>query len=182
MKQIILKLSSLVLLLFFIGAGCQKDEIKYADESITVSNNPGFFLFKTKSDYSDKIWVQITPENELNQIPTLTKDSQNYLIDNKGNVKRTNWYILKNGYVIGPAHEWAAYTDISLKEYLAYNEKNNVNQWSNELIRARIVDKNPYTELYWVGCLDCQIKGFTLGEINDMIKNGTLETVFTKIK
>lgn len=182
MKPKILKLSSIFLLILFIGAACQKEELEYADESIVMINKPGFFLFKTKSDYSSKIWIQITPENELSAIPILTKETQNYIIDRKGNVNRTNWYILKNGYTIGPAHRWAAYTNISLTEYLEYNEKNKVNSWPNELIWPRIVDKDPYEELYWMGCLDCQEKRFTLGEINEMIEKGTLETVFTKLK
>lgn len=182
MKSKILKLCPVVVLLLFLGASCQNDDIEYADESIVVSNHPGIFVFKTKDNYSDKIWVQITPEGALNAIPVLTEETQNMYIDKNGNVNRTRWFLLKSGYIIGPAHERAAFTNITLTEYLQYNKKNNIDHWPDELIWPRIIDKDPYSELYWMGCLDCAIKEFTIGEINKMLENGTLETVFTKLK
>ena len=182
MKTKILKLRTIFLLLLFIRASCQKDEIEYADESIIVNNHPGFFLFKTKVDYSDKIWVQVNSNDELTQIPILTHDSQHYNIDNKGNVKRTNWYILKNGYIIGPANERAVFTNISLTEYLNFNVINNINHWPDNKIKPRIIDEDPYLELYFMGCLDCEFREFSLREINKMIENGILEAVCTKIK
>ena len=36
------------LFLFFIGNGCEKNEIEYADESIVVDNWPGVAVYKTK--------------------------------------------------------------------------------------------------------------------------------------
>lgn len=181
MKSKILKLCTAVLLFLFFGAGCQKDEFEYADEDIILSSNPGFFVFKTKNNYKDKIWVQITPEGLLNAIPTLTGDTPNIKIDKEGNVSRTNLYLLKSGYIVGPAHQWAAYTDITLTEYLQYNRKNNINHWSDELLWPRIVDKDPYLELYGVGCLNCN-KKYSLGEINEMLEDNTIEKHFTKLK
>lgn len=182
MKPKILKLGTIVLLLLFAGAGCQKDVINYDDESITVSNNPGVFVYKTKDSYMDKVWVQITPEGELNQILALDRKDTNIEIDKDDNVIPLYRHLLKSGYVVGDAHKWAAYTDITFKEYLSYNEKNGTGSWPEELIWPRIIDRNPYVELYWWGCLNCKTEKYTLGEINTMIENGTLETVFTKLK
>ncbi len=177
-----LKLSTVVLLLIFIGTSCQKDEFEYADESIIISNHPGVFVYKTSFDYLDKVWIQVTPDGNLNRILSLTTDDNNLVIDKEGNITPKYRHLLKSGYIVGDAHEWAAYTDISFTEYLDYNEKNNVNSWPMELIELRIVDKNPYEELYWMGCLNCSIKEFTLGQINEMIEKGTLEEHFTRIK
>ena len=180
MNPEILNLTTVVLLLLFTGASCQKDEMEYADENIVVSNRPCVFIFKTKDNYSDKIWVQITPEGNLNRIPVLNK--QNYDIDKNGKLKPKYRYILKSGYMVGDAHEWAAFTDITFTEYLSYNEKYGITHWPDTLLWPRIIDKDPYIELFWMGCLDCKIKEFTLGEINEMIEDGTIEKHFTKLK
>lgn len=45
MKSKIFRLCPVVLLFLFLGASCQKDDFEYADESISISNRPGFFCF-----------------------------------------------------------------------------------------------------------------------------------------
>ncbi len=182
MKPKIIKLSAVFLLLLFLGAGCQKDEIEFADESIVVSNHPGVFVYKTNDDYLDKVWIQITPEGELNQILALDRNDSNIEINKNGNVMPRYRHLLKSGYIVGDAHKWAAYTNITFKEYLKYNEENGVTCWPHELIWPRIINKDPYSELFWWGCLNCTTQEYTLGEINEMIEKGTLETVFTKLK
>lgn len=84
--------------------------------------------------------------------------------------------------MVGDAHQRAAFTDITFTEYLRYNEKHGIDHWPDELLWPRIIDKDPYTELYSIGCLDCAEKIFTLGEINKMLEEGTIEEHFTKLK
>ncbi len=104
MKLKKLKLLSIFLLLLFVGAGCQKDEIEYADESIIVSNHPGFFVYKTNINYLNKVWVQITPDGNLNGILSLTRNDNNLVIDREGNIMPSYRHLLKSGYIVGDAH------------------------------------------------------------------------------
>jgi hypothetical protein len=184
MKPKILKFSTVVLVLLFIGASCQKDDIEYADESIVLYNNPGFNVYKTRGDFFDKVWVEVASEGSLNKVLSLDveKDIHNYDIDKKGNLTPKYRHKLKSGYVVGDANIMAKYTDITFTEYYQYNKENNVGSWPDELIRNRIVDEDPYEKLYWIGCLSCKMQKFTLGEINELIENGTIETIFTKLK
>jgi hypothetical protein len=184
MKPKILKLSSVFLLLLFMGVSCQKDEIEYADENVVVYNNPGFHVYKTKANYFDKVWVEVTSDGKLNKILIIDEKNVhlNYKLDKNGELQPTYRHLLKSGYIVGGAAQQAQYTDITFTEYYNYNKENKVNSWPDELIWARIVDEDPYEELYWMGCLDFKIEKFTLGEINNMIENGTIDSVFTKLK
>lgn len=183
MKHRLFKLSTVLLLFLFLGVACEKDEIEYADETIIVSNNPGISVYKMDLDYIDKVWIQITSEGKLNRVLCLDDNSiDNYKLDSNNRLIPNYRYLLKSGYIVGDANRNAAYTNITFQEYYNYNKKNGVNSWPDELIKPRIVDKNPYQELYWMGCLDCKIKEFTLAQINEMIENGTLEEHFTKVK
>lgn len=184
MKSKIFKLYPVVLLFLFMGASCQNDDIEYADESIVVYNNPGFHVYKTKANYFDKVWVEVTSDGKLNKVLIIDEKNihLNYIEDKNKELQPTYRHLLKSGYIVGDASRKAQYTDITFTEYYDYNKENKVNSWPDELIWPRIVDEDPYEELYWMGCLNCKMQKFTLGEINDIIENGTLETTFTKIK
>ncbi len=183
MKPKILKLSVIALLFLFIGASCDKDELDYANESIVVSNNPGVSVYKMNLDYLDKVRVLVTSEG-LSKVPILDDSTlDSYIVDGNGNLIPKHRYVLKSGYVVGGnANSEDSYTDITFTEYYNYNKEHGVNSWPVELLKPRIIDNAPYEEYYWMGCLDCAIKEFTLGQINEMIENGTLEEHFTKIK
>jgi hypothetical protein len=182
MKPKILKLNVIALLFLFFGASCQKDELEYADESIIVSNNPGVSVYKMNLDYLDKVRVEVTTEG-LNKVLALDdKNLDSYNIDSKGNLMPKYRHLLKSGYIVGGDGSKASFTDITFTEYYKYNKENGVSCWPDELIRPRIIDNDPYVEYYWMGCLNCTIKEFTLGQINDMIESGTLEEHFTRIK
>ena len=88
MKPKILKLNTLVLLLLFIGAGCQKDEIEYADESIEIASHPWITIYKTKGNYIDYVDIQITEEGKMNAVPSYNLEDPRISIDAKGNVKQ----------------------------------------------------------------------------------------------
>lgn len=184
MKPKILKLSSVILLFLFIGAGCQKDEIPYADESIEISvADIGIAIYKTQNEYLDKISVQYTDDNLINAIPSYTMDDKRVGKDKNGNFTLNTRWLLRSGYIVDTeSYIHDIYTNITIREYVEWNEENNVAGWPGSIIEPRIIDKNPFIEFYYLDRKNQPIIKFTLGEINDMIINGTLETVFTKLK
>jgi hypothetical protein len=183
MNPEILKLTMVVLLLLFTGASCQKDEIEYADESIEISSYPGITIYKTKKDYINYVDVQITDDGRLNAIPSYNKNDPRISFDSKGNAKQNFRWRLKSGYILdNNASLREAFTNITIHEYVDWNTSHGVSSWPNSSIEPRIIDKDPFTEFYFHDGINKTPRTFTLGEINDMIKNGTLETVFTKLK
>ncbi len=173
-----------MLLFLFIGAACQKDEIEYADESIVISvADIGIAIYKTQNDYFDKISVQYTDDSLINAIPSYTLDDKRVGMDKNGNfILNTRWF-LKSGYIVDTeSYIHDIYTNITIKEYVEWNDENKVAGWPGSLIEPRIIDENPFTEFYYLDGKNKPIVKFTLGEINDMIENGTLEAVFTKLK
>jgi hypothetical protein len=183
MKPKIVKLSAVFLFLLFIGAGCQKDEIEYADESIEISTLPGISIYKTNANYFNNISVQITSEGQLNAIPAYILNDPRVSVDKKGNISANFRWRLKSEYIVDKeVYLNEVFTNISIQEYVDWNTQHGVACWPNNLIEPRIIDKDPFTEFYHLGGLNKSPEIFTLGEINDMIENGTLETVFAKLK
>jgi len=183
MKTKIFKLSTVVLLFLFMGAGCQKDEIEFADESMEISSYPGIIIYKTKGNYIDYVDVQITSEGNLNAIPSYNATDPRIIIDANGNAKQNFRWLLKSGYIVdGNVSLKEAFTDITIQEYVQYNSENSVAVWPLDLIKPRIIDRDPFTEFYHLGGIGKEVRIFTLGEINKLIESGTLETVFTKLK
>ena len=173
----------MVLLLLVIGASCQKDEMEYADESIEISSMPGISIYRTNDNYFDNISVQITAEGKMNKIPAYTLNNPRIIVNKNGTVQVNFRWRLKSGYIVDrEAYLNDAFTDIKVQEYVDWNTSHAVSSWPNDLIEPRIIDKDPFTEFYFHDGLNKTPKTFTLGEINDLIENGTLETVFTKLK
>ncbi len=182
MKPKIIKLTAIFLLLLFIGAGCKKNEIEIADESIVVDNHPGVEVYKTNGNYFNYITVSINETGQISRQPDYTLNDPRIKMDKKGRVTYNSRWLLKSGYIVDmEAHHNDAYTNITFQEYVDYNTKNGV-VMPSELILPRIIEKDPYIKFYHMGCLNCKLKEFTLGEINQMIENGTLEEHFEKIK
>ena len=186
MKLKILKFSTLIFLLLFLGGSCQKDEIEFADESIIVSNRPpGLSIYKTRGDYLDKVLIRISDKGEIIATPAINvEDNPNFITDKNGKIKASYRRLLKNGYIVGGGWLDAAYTNITFDEYVTYNQKHNVVVWPVELLEPRIIDRDPYLEFYASVCHgnDCQVQEFTLGEIYEMLENGTIEEHFTRYK
>jgi hypothetical protein len=183
MKNEILKLSTVVLLLLFMGTGCQKDEIELDDESIEISSYPHITIYKFKGDYIHLIAVGLNGDGKIVSTPAIIKDNPKMRFDSKGRMIYAGCHFLKDGYVLGgPFNLMSAITDITIKEYLEYDIANEVGGWPEKLIIPRIVDKDPISEFYYLDGLNKREKKFTLGEINKMIEDGTLETVFKKLK
>ena len=183
MKQKKLKLITVVLLLMFIGAGCQKDEIELADESIEISSYPGINIYKTKGNYIDYVDVQITSEGNLNALPSYNAKDPRIIINANGNVKQNFRWRLKNGYILDNNVSLnEAFTDITIQEYVERNSENGVTVWPLHLIKPRIIDRDPFTEFYHLDGIGKEEQIFTIGDINELIESGTLETVFKKLK
>jgi len=175
MKPKILKLTTFVLLLLFTVASCQKDKMEYADESIEVSSWPAISIYKTKSDYINYVGVQITDDGKLNAKPSYDKNDPRISFDSKGNAKQNFRWRLKSGYILdNNVSLREAFTNITIREYVDWNTEHSVAGWPDSLIWPRIIDTDPFTEFYLHDGIGKDVKIFTIGEINDMIKNGTL--------
>jgi hypothetical protein len=167
----------------FMGASCQKDEIELADENIEISTFPGITIYKTKNDYINFVDVQITDDGRLNAIPSYNKNDPRISIDEKGNVKQNFRWRLKSGLILdNNVSIREVFTNITIQEYVDWNTENGVSGWPNNLIEPRIIDEDPFTDFYFLDGMNKIPKTYTLGEINKMIEDGTLETVFTKLK
>jgi hypothetical protein len=150
---------------------------------IVDNQPPGVAIYKTKGDYIDYVTLQVLPDGRLNKIPSLTLEYLNAYFEDHGEKLKTRWH-LKNGYVIdiGGTAMNESFTDITMQEYAAYNTANNTGGWPNDLIKPRIIDNDPFTEFYYMFCLHCKTIEFSIGEINEMLENGTIEEHFTKLK
>jgi hypothetical protein len=182
MKSKILKLCTVVLLFLFLGASCQKDDFEYADESIEISSWPAISVYKTKSNYFNNITVGINDKKEIRSYPDYNVKSDNVLVDKDGEYNFKYKWLLKSGFIVVLGGDFnCAVTDISLTEYVNFNEPFKTN-WDTVLLAARIINTDPFTEFYFHNGLNKTPRTFTLGEINKMIEDGTLETIFTKLK
>jgi hypothetical protein len=183
MKTNLLKIFTAFLFMSLLGTGCEKDEIQYADEGIEVSSSPNISVYRTKSDYFNLISLQLLPTGQLNAIPSYTKDDSRIKVDANGKISPNTRWRLKSGYIVDKeSYINRVYTNITFQEYVDYNTKNKVAGWPDDLIEPRIIDKDPFIEYYILDGLNKEVKTYTLRDINEMIENGTLETVFTKLK
>ncbi len=194
MKQKKLKFITVVLLLMFIGAGCQKDKIELADENIVIQiggADPGWNIYKTKGDYFNYISFQLLDDGRLNATPDLTLSDIDRPIE-KSRLKRDKngvivpnfrWH-LTGGYILdqGIGFKDRVFTNISFNEFVNHTDSNNVSYWTDELLRSRIIDKDPFEKFYYLSRYGRSPIILTVGEINKMIKEGTLEEVFKKAK
>jgi len=182
MKTQFKKLITLTTLLFLIiGFGCQKEEIAY--ESIVVSSYPSISIYKTKGNYLDNIMVGINAKNEVISYPDFDEKSSAVIAGRNGEYKSKYKWLLSSGYVVVKNNDYidSAVTDVSLTEFINFNEPNKTN-WTCEMLTKRIIDTDPFISFYNLNGINKAEKTFTLGELNDMIENGTIEDYFEKLK
>lgn len=194
MKHKILKFSTVILLFAFIGASCQKDEIEYADENMIIkigSADPGWSIYKTKGDYFNYISFQLLDDGRLNATPAFTLKSledpfgePSLKRDKNGKIVPNFRWHLTGGYIIdhGTYIRNRVFANITFQEFVDYTDKNNTGSWPDELLEPRIIDKDPFEEFYYLSRYGRSSITITVGEINKMIEEGTLETVFEKLK
>jgi hypothetical protein len=181
MKTITFLLTIFAIPIFFIS--CTKDELNYADESIVIDNVPAISIYKTKGNYFDYLYVGIDSVENITMSPSYNSNDPRISIDSHGKVMYNQRWKLKSGYIVCKEMRYndMAFTNITFQELIEYTNKNGADipvAW----FKSHIIDKDPFTEYYWLGGLDHPRKEFTLGQINKMIETGTLETIFTKIK
>jgi hypothetical protein len=183
MKLKILKLCPVVLLFLFLGAGCQKDDFEYADENIEIYSSPGLAIYKTRGDYFNLVDLKLDSLNNTTMVRSYITGDPRVLIDKDGNMTFNNRWRLKSGYIVAK-EVWLEYsfTNITLKEYVDYTTKHNSGAWTVEMLLPRIIDRDPFLTYYYFNGLYQGEKKFTLGELNEMIENGTIEEQFTKLK
>jgi len=180
MKTISFLLAVYAISIIFVG--CNKDEIEYTDESIIVNSEPSISIYKTKQDYRNFIAVSIDSAGNVVVYPVYNLNSPSISIDSKGVVKYKNRWFLKSGYIVEKEISYdKVFTNITFQEQVDFITSSS-NDITGDWYKSRIIDKQPFTEYYWLDGLNHQTQEFTLGQINKMIENGTIETIFTKIK
>ena len=182
MKIVFFKIIAFVLFFALMGAGCKKDEIQYADESIEISSLPGISIYKTNKDYRDKLSIGLDNEGNISRTPLFGNDPNVVKKNSNGDYVLLRRYLLKSGYICEDIYLDEAFTDITITEMVLSFEKNDTKYWSTERYKSRVIDKDPFSEFYYLDGINKPEKKITLGEINKMIESGTLETVFTKLK
>ncbi len=182
MKQKKLKLITVVLLLMFIGAGCQKDEIELADESIEISSYPGINIYKTKKDYRNKLALGLDSEGNVSETPLFGDNPANVKLNSDGNYVLIRRLFLKSGYICEDIDIDYAFTNITITEMVESFENYSSGYWSTDRYESRIIDRDPFTEFYHLDGIGKEEQIFTIGDINELIESGTLETVFKKLK
>ena len=165
----------------FIFFGCEKDEVDYADESITLSTTtPCFSIYKTKQNYFNNIAVKMDESHKLIGYPGYDATDGRIDIDNNGKVTYNRRWKLKSGYIaateMGPN---LVFPNVTFQEFVDYQSEDN-EYIPREYIASKVTDFEPFAEYYIPK--ECGYPGveITLGELNDMIENGTLETFFNK--
>jgi len=173
------KLLFTALIVFILMPSC----IDYADEEIIVNGEtpPGFAVYKTKKDYYDYVYVGIDSNNNITSTPFYNSKSPLISQNKSGDYYYNQRWKLRNKYVVSKEiHLNVAFTNITYNELVNYVDENGINI-PNEWFSDRIIDSDPFVSLYSLRNNPTS-KNFTLGEINEMIENETIETVFTKIK
>jgi len=181
MKTIVLKISVIILLLAFMGAGCKKDEedLSYLDYTKPLSTPPGFAIYKTHKDYFFN--VSIRPYIDDFLCPELSENGSRIILY-KGKYYYTERFRLINDYIVSYEVDPDSYfTSLSYDEYIRekltpyYTREGS----APSKVVSSIIDRDPFTEFYYTSS---EYSGFTIDEINQLIKEKKLEKYFTKIK
>ena len=111
-------------------------------------------IYKTTSDYSNNIPVVMDRKKErIVAYPAITD-----VTNSKRPTKLTNGFLLDNFGV----QENTVYTSYTIEEYQKLNKQPNLNE-----LESRIIDKNPFVEMYrYMGSAS------TIEGLNQEIQNG----------
>ena len=177
-----LKLLIAVLVIPIIFCSCKKESLDIDNENIILRlDPPGVAIYKSNGDYFKYVYVGIDSSKNITNTPAYNSNSPFIVTDNSGNVTYTQRWKLKHGFIASKEMTYSiAFTNVTFQEQVEYVDKNGGDipvSWFN----SRIIDKNPFTDYYYSKA-GYPAKEITLGELNKMIENGSLETVFTKIK
>ncbi|MCF8357361.1 MAG: hypothetical protein K9H26_01295 [Prolixibacteraceae bacterium] len=169
-------------IIFLLITACEKDTPPFADEDITISSSmPGFAVYKTKGDYFNYIAVYLDSNENIAICPVYNENSIHIIKDKDNKIQYTERWKLKSGYIVDREMIFInSFTDVTFQEQIEYIKDNSDNFNADLYYKPRIIDKNPFVEYYHIS--EGLGRDFTLGEINQMAENGTLETYFTKLK
>ncbi|MCF8357478.1 MAG: hypothetical protein K9H26_01880 [Prolixibacteraceae bacterium] len=168
-------------IIFLLITACEKDTPPFANEDITISSSmPGFAVYKTKGDYFNYITVKMDIKDTLTMIPAYNANDPRVTVTEDNVVYNLRWY-LRSGYTVCREMDInRIFTNITFKELIDHVDSIGGIVPPDEWFKYRIIDKHPFTEFY--DLKKNTGRDFTLGEINQMAENGTLETYFTKLK
>lgn len=185
-KNYVMKTISIILTFLslpFIFLGCKNDELDFANENIVIDNQPSISVYKTKNNYFDYVYIGVDSIGNITMTPSYSSTDSRFIVNDKGKVTYTQRWRLKSGYIVCKEmnYDKMAFTNITFQELVEHTDSIGFDapiSW----FQSRIIDRDPFTEYYWLGGLNKPNQDFTLGQINNMIENGTIETLFKKIK
>lgn len=186
MKTTFLKISTFFLLFALIGAGCKEEEeeedLSYLDNSKEFYPDTfGFTIYKTKKDYFFNVPVR-PMENFIQSYEFNDKSAQ--ITFYNGKYYYNERYRLINDYIVSTMVSSDSYfTSLSFDTYVREKLSDEFNQGiTNAKVISSIIDQDPFTEFYYS---DKQIEGkagFTISELNQLIRDENLEKYFKKVK
>jgi hypothetical protein len=167
----------------FIFLSCKNDDLGFANENTVIDNQPSISIYKTKNNYFDYVHVGVDSVGNITMTPSYTSTDSRIIVNNKGKVTYTQRWRLKSGYIVSKemSYDKIAFTNITFQELVKHTDSVG-GDIPKSWFQARIIDSNPFVEYYLLSGLNKTNQEFTLGQINKMIENGTIETVFKKIK
>jgi hypothetical protein len=149
------------------------------NKDISGVEEPSFSIYKTKNDYYYNVhtWVDKVP--------------MEFRIFEKKYFKTGNDTIeilrirLEDGYVLAYSTGHDNYfTDITFGEFYSFCEKNSPETFPLDSVLERVVDQDPFIEYYY----DTSYNYLPIDDpedlekINEIIRNGELESYFKKVK
>ncbi len=175
-KIILLSVISLAFLLF--GTSC--DIIK------TEATYPGISIYKTNGDYFDLVDIGMKGDDIFRT--NGYHDNSSRLIFTENDTIYTRRLRLFNGYILDTEADerYDVFLKFTFKEYFLEEEKYDEKLVPDDILRAHILDKNPYVEYYRETTYPKKFLPLDIvkdsAEINNIIRNGELEKYFERIK
>jgi hypothetical protein len=183
MKKTLLKIGAFLLLFALVGISCKKDEedLSYLDKNIKFyPTEPGFSIYKTKNDY----FFNVPVSRYMNTYYTRVIDEDCPCITlYKGKYYFNERYRLINGYILDSGGVDDVFTSLSFDTYIREKLSPEFNQWvTNPKVINSIIDQDPFVEFYYSDKNMEDKGGFTISDLNQLIKENQLEKYFIRQK
>lgn len=173
-----------LLLCALVITGCKNNDPYFSDETIIVSNQPAISIYKTNGDYFNYVFVGTDSLNEIVMIPDYTSSSPFITTDKNGKVSYNQRWKLKSGYIVCKEMKPTniAFTNITFQELIDYTNASGGITPPVSWYKNRIVDKAPFTQYYQLTGIGKEYNEFSLGQLNKLVEEGKIETLFKKMK
>jgi hypothetical protein len=147
---------------------------------------PGISIYKTRGDYFNLATIGMKNDEifrTTGYLHSFGKESCKLIVQNGDTINKYR-HKLAEGYVLdGEADErYDVFLSLSFKDYLNKEISLNVLTLPHDTLKKYILDRDPYIEFYRN---KVDVRRFEMEdslEINELIKNGTLEAYFEKVK